>query len=1294
MASRRTKLISSLTVAVLAAGGYFVYSAFAVQGQGALAQAPLNFESQVTPAFIIAADDSGSMQFHNQFPGADGKACWTNPADGQPLSFFNPAGQLYATRRTSNTAAGHVCNYAYSYGGTYRLPGNHSATGNNYVGLVPIDRFGFARSPEFNPAYFDPETTYEPWLNYDGTSYAQADPRAVLIDPTGHVKSAAGGSDANWTLDLTQPYDRTFVGTTNGRLDDRYVLKAQMVVPAGTKYQTEASAGCGGLTGGGVWVTATTDIAIPANTTCVVFIEHYLPTFFLKESTPVPAGYAGVARELVNNACGTGCNMWKYTIGAADAVAMQNFANWFQYYNNRHKSLIAGLTHSLVDVNNMRIGYFRISQHGSFDQPDVTTALNPSGHERVHMRHMEVPTDKQAIYTQVLARPAWSGTTNRQAVYAAGQQFKRTDPTNSLQGGAPVQLACQKNAMMLFTDGYSNNDGPTVGNIDTAMGTPFSDGHDNTLADIAATYYLNTGSGQSPLRTDLPAGQVRVPSGCPSTDPSIDCQSNLHVNFYGVTLNGRGNLYDPDNLLDPYTNPAVYNHWPARQNDNRSTIDDIWHAAVNTRGQLINARTPADITAAMRQILGAVAEGTTPSGSIGITGARIGSGSLSVEPFYESRNFATDWYSTLTAQRPETHPITGEVNYVHAWEASALLPAPAARNVWYSRAGATPAQFRSTASLSLDDLCNSPSTHSLCTAASITSNIGVDVGQAITYLLGDQTNEEGRTGGTGKLRFRTTRLGSIINSSPVLSSPTDDFGYRALMSTDDPPVSDRFNYSAYLAVKSARPPMIYVGANDGMLHAFDGRSDANGGIERFAYIPSTALGHMGNLLLPLAGKDNDPDFKHRYFVDGPITVADAYHGATWGGGGSGWKTVLVGTAGAGGRSVFALNVSDPAGFNAGSRLWELGPHSDIAIQRDLGHVLGKPVVVPVKSIGGAVSWKAIFGNGYGSPNGNAVLFVVDIATGAVQRIQANESVAPAGSSNGIGNIVAVDRYTGDNATLNLTGRDGYADTVYAADQKGALWRFDLRPTTPTVSSAPVFVTATQPDGYRQPITGGLTAALAPGGGVMVYFGTGSFSFVGDKEDLSMQSLYGVIDRGLSTTLDRSNLTAQTVTVGPAGSTSRVVTRNAMSAGSRGWYVDLPAGERMVSHPRIENGIVFMPTYDPAVSDGCSGLGNNWLYGLNALSGGAALSGVSVGSPTGDPYGAATGAVALATGGTAPVKEVAVLTSPRLPPLAAGATAAELDAALAAQCSMLVQVAGAPPLYMPRACGRQSWRQIR
>ncbi|MBM7094038.1 hypothetical protein JTP67_37150, partial [Streptomyces sp. S12] len=110
-----------------------------------------------------------------------------------------------------------------------------------------------------------------------------------------------------------------------------------------------------------------------------------------------------------------------------------------------------------------------------------------------------------------------------------------------------------------------------------------------------------------------------------------------------------GNTYDPKtNTPDPY---VTFPKWETRQNDNPSTVDEIWHATMNARGKFINATTPADITNAMREILASVGGGATPSGSLGLTGARVGANTFSVTPSYEIANNGTDWFSKLNADK-------------------------------------------------------------------------------------------------------------------------------------------------------------------------------------------------------------------------------------------------------------------------------------------------------------------------------------------------------------------------------------------------------------------------------------------------------------------------------------------------------------------------------------------------------------------------------------------------------------------------------------------------------------------
>jgi type IV pilus assembly protein PilY1 len=1236
MASRQVNRYALSTAVVVAAGSWFLFSVMAVQGQGALAQAPLNVQVQIPPAFIMGVDNSGSMSDDQLlFRTSQGHGFWNTTT----RSYFDAAG---------------VANEA----GTQ----HRSAVDGGSNPVPRPDMFGAARSPLYNRAYFNPKTTYGPWLTASGVPESNANPAATRRDP----RSAT--PVVNFTA--KEAYTYTFpTGSTLAK---------------GTEYYANSDCNRNGIPGT-EWRILAADLVFESD--CPTEVRYYRAVVYLPDSEPMPAGYDPDKRIRVAGAGPGGIDLWRYdyiesNFLAGGGEAVQNFANWWSYYGTRQRAMIAAMTYAMADINNVRVGYFQINP--------------PYPGTNVYMHDMSVGGDKILLYQKMRALNASGSTPSRRATRYMGEQFMRDDT------GAPVKLACQKNGGMLFTDGFTNDDALSgdkrVGNADGGMGSPFADTHSNTIADLAAWMY-NTN-----IRPDLPAGKVPVPSGCSSAnpDPRLDCQKNLHVNFYGVTLGARGAVYDVNmaSTNDPYGNPPA---WAATASMNlqAANVDDIWHASLNSRGEYINAQTPSDVTEAIRRVLASVSAGSSPAGTIALTGSRIGNGSLTVVPFYEARNEGTDWYSTLTAQRVSVAPSTGTVNFSTSWEASTKFPDPGLRNILVGRGNSLPATFDS-ANVTLDALCNNPRPGmSVCTAAQLSAlGGGTTIDEAVSYIRGDQSLEVDRSVG-GKLRFRTTVLGDIVNSTPVVSAPTDDYGYRGLPS----PYGD--SYTGYLATtKVGRRPMVYAGANAGMLHGFDGRTTADvGGVEAFGFMPQSVLGHTGNLLFPyVAADDNDQKFKHRYYVDGPLTVSDAYYGG-------GWKTVLVGTTGAGARGVFALNVSGVSAIGGdlspSDRLWEISDVNmalDEGVRNNVGHVLGKPVIVPVKTGGatGTVKWRAIFGNGYNSVDGKAVLFMVDIASGVapqVTMVEASEASGPAGP-NGLGNIVVADRWgpASDN-TLTVRRSDGFADTVYGADQKGAIWKFDLRSASPVNQTIPVFTTqlytAGPETGTRQPILGGITAAAGPAGGVMLYFGTGSFSFDNDPLDQTTQSVYGVSDSSLGsplTTITPASLLQQSI-LATAG-TARSTTSSAMTPDKKGWYLNLPLGERFVGYPKVEGGTVFMPTYSPNAASECATTGVNWLYGLNALSGSAGLSTVRYDSPTGTSPGSGTGAVALDTTGTAPVKDVAVLTGPRIAPLAAGSSAADLASALAAQCSMIIQVAGAPPLYMPRACGRQSWRQIR
>lgn len=1262
-----SRLIQLAVVAVLGVGAYFVYSVLARQGYGSLAQAPLNTQVQVPPSFIMALDDSGSMVWEALNNTRDGVYAWSQAA----ASFYSgmaPRGY-----------DGGDENFYYMF----------PAYGRGSEGAIPpIDAFGFSRSPDVNPGYFDPRASYPTWKQADGSDFTTIDPTRAPVDP--RIPSAPNRINAD--VDLTAPISRN-------NANWHFRVRRGMVLPAGSVVRNSGGRGCSALPtniGNGGFTTLAENRTINEDA-CNIFFEFYTPVFFLVDPSTLASeyGYSADPVAVTDPPGGRPGTLYKYEIRPGNfantaqyQAAMQNFANWFSFYRIRREALVGGLTNALVDFNNLRVGWFRIN-----NQRAVT------------MHDMGVTARKQDLFDDIFRDFRATGSTpNRQAVRYLGEQFKRTG------AAAPVQLTCQKNAGMLFTDGYINDPSSPggYGNADGGLGAPFADLVSNTVADIVVPYYRES------LVPGLETNSVLVPTGCDtaSPDPRLDCQKNLHMNFYAITLGTLGRMYGVSyaqnefapwtTTPDPFDVPPMWHG--TREDLTPNAVDELWHATINSRGEMINAKQPADIIAAIRRILTTVSSGASPSGTIALTGARVGVGSLSVEPFYEARNEGTDWYSTLTAYELEIAPVTRAVTSSVAWEASAKMPAPLVRDIFYG--GDSGAVEFSAANVDFPDLCDT-SPLSRCNASS--SYIGpgrtldVTIAEAVAYLRGD-TSLELRHG--GKMRDRTTVLGDIVNSSPVISAPTDDYGHRSIGDA-----TLRTSYQTYLTTKrSTRRVMVYAGANDGMLHAFDGGMDVDGvmdtrgGRERFAYIPQAVLGHVGNLLFPYnpfeAGNQR---FDHRYYVDGPISIGDVMYGSEW-------HTALVGTMGAGGRGAFALEVDDAATdgvatpFSSGHRLWEINDVNatlDDDVRENIGHVLGSPVVVPYKTTAGAISFKAIFGNGYNSTSGKAVLYVVDFGTGTpkIQMIEAIEAGAPpAGEKNGLGNIVAVDRWTGTGLTLR--GRDGFADMVYGADQKGAIWKFDLRTLNDTANrvttiTTPLFVTQTINESgvvSRQPILGGLTAASGPSGGVMVYFGTGSFSFANDQRDTTRQSIYAVLDTGAGTTQTIANLLEQEI-ISTAGDGSRK-TSSHTSMSQRGWYLNLPAGERAVGYPRLESGILFVPTYVPqAGGSGCSTSGFNFLFGLNALSGGAALSNVRYDSPTGSSPGAGTGAITLNTGGTAPVKDVAVMTTPRLPPLAAGSDPGDLDDALDTDCSMVVRVAGAPPLYLPRACGRQSWRQI-
>lgn len=710
------------------------------------------------------------------------------------------------------------------------------------------------------------------------------------------------------------------------------------------------------------------------------------------------------------------------------------------------------------------------------------------------------------------------------------------------------------------------------------------------------------------------------------------------------------------------------------------------------------ARNPAKLKEALEAIFDSAAEGNAPVGGGG-SGARISTGSFTISSHFTVPEGSYDWTGDVIANRVAEDGTDGGV----LWKASSRLSGtPGNRSIFMATTPTATATNGTVTAVNAATFtaANVPGTSRAQKLAAMGFSDSIPawfgnntVATLVSYLSG--------TDATG-LRPRTVKLGDIVNSTTEIVSNRDSYGYGSWTGTG---WRDTLGsaYTAFVTAKRGNngpPTMVYVGANDGMLHAFNASDSTAGGKEEFAFIPSSALQHIGELA--------NPKYGHRYYVDGPVTSSDVYYG-------NAWHSVVVGTTGAGGASkapnaaaigngsVFGLNVSNPTSFAAGDVLWEVSGKTE----SDLGFVLGKPVVVPVTgtTANGQPRFVALFGNGVNSTSGKAVLYAVDIETGKVLK-----RLSPTGTGyanrNGLINI----------ATVALNNNDRITDTVYGGDMMGNLWKFDLSDTNPAnwsvaLSGAPLFTA--ERNGSRQPIMGGIRVTAAPGGGVNLFFGTGQY-FAADDNQVSssspVQTLYGVWDNLTSAVGGRANLIQQTITTGLDSNNyqTRDVTANAVSfVTSRGWFVDLLVGsnvegERYVGTPDIQGGFVTFTTYIPGTSICGTGGGLNWLYRLNLLSGAGGMSGVSL-TPGGDPICTENCAgIALTKEGASamgpPVKGTNTFVPPKpgddekCDPSDPNCTVD--DQIREDQCTYVIRAQGSDPLYLPRPCGRQSWRQIR
>lgn len=744
-----------------------------------------------------------------------------------------------------------------------------------------------------------------------------------------------------------------------------------------------------------------------------------------------------------------------------------------------------------------------------------------------------------------------------------------TSPASPIQFTSPIQYRCQKNFGIVVTDGLPTYDTTFPSNDpDAGSRLPDWDGVGEGQS-VGVQYSDGPGGGEDGEGHYLYLDDIA--KFAYDTDLRTAGTDQAHVSFN-----------DPDFLKQ---NLMTYTVGFAVDNQMLRDAAELGH------GEYYTANSAAQLNTVLSRALQSIKNQTSSAAAIATNSTRLDTNTL----IYQARFNSSDWSGELIAYGINANGSVGN----DGWRTSdtGKIPAAGSRNIFSHNGSAGIAFSWSNLSVAQKAALKKP------------ADTDADGEVRLNWLRGANSGASLSTGEV--LRARTANLGDIVNSDPVFVG-AQNYGYTTpndVLVTTEPADS----YQAYLDAKSAGTKVIMVGSNDGMMHALN----AETGVELFAYVPSSI--YSSRTITPGSTPGlrvlTESGYAHKYFVDGSIGVGDVYVGDAW-------KTYAVGLLGAGGRGVYALDISTPNSFTASNVLWEAtAPDADTASNdwNDLGYTFGVPVIARTQND----TWVAIFGNGYDSNSGRAALYVVNAATGhLIKKIP----------------TAATDTGNGLSAPAVIVDANRRVTMVYAGDLKGNLWKFDLNNSNDdnwgvayssgsgnSAVAAPLF-TARNAAGQVQPITSGLEVGSHPSGGLMVYFGTGKYFENSDNvvgASPQIQSFYGIWDKscntgncadmtgGRITSTNRSLLQVQSITheVTDTNADYRVTTTNTVDwTAKRGWYMNLvppsgtAQGERAVSLPLLRAGRIIFPTVIPS-TDPCLAGGNSWLMELDAFSGG-------------------------------------------------------------------------------------------
>lgn len=567
---------------------------------------------------------------------------------------------------------------------------------------------------------------------------------------------------------------------------------------------------------------------------------------------------------------------------------------------------------------------------------------------------------------------------------------------------------------------------------------------------------------------------------------------------------------------------------------------------------------------------------------------------------YSTKFDAKAWTGELIASNSVFNADTGEPTLETRWEFSKKLDAQAAGDGWNT--GRNIVTINTTTKLGVPLRTNTIAADQL-TALDTEYTSGNDAINYLNYLRGDRTHERSSvaSGTTNAYRDRVTLLGDIVNAKarPV-GAPAAPYS-----SVSNP------GYDKFKADFKDRKTMVYVGANDGMVHAVDGSlTGTTAGKEIWAYVPGATFKGPTNTPSSngLAAFGN-PTFVHRYLVDATPLSIDVDLGRTVGGSGTDWRTLLIGGLGKGGKSLYALDVTDPSSVTSEATaaqkvLWEFSDAS-------LGFTYGQPVVVKTRKYG----WVVVVGSGYNNADGKGYFMFINPRNGELlEKVAAPcaDTVCTPSKQAGLAHINAF--------VLDLT--DGYADSIYGGDLMGNLWRLDVRGAD--AYPAPVkMATLTGANGKALPVTSKPLPIVQPGTNRRyITVGTGRLLDGGDLADSQAQRFFAIIDgdnasfakTGADGTITGTTGLKFPLTVDNMRQLTDLNQKISLDLRTQlGWYIDLGtsaagAGWRVLSDPTSFYGTVAFAATAPSTSDVCSPGGASRIFAVDLGSGYCALTG--------------------------------------------------------------------------------------